>query len=66
MHSTQSMVKTGMQRTGINQMGHAQLLYVPQPLKIGMFNKVEHQLGWYAYKSVNRIVYYFLFIQCKN
>ena len=29
-----------------------------------MFNKVEYQLGRDADKTVNRIVNYFLFIQC--
>ena len=28
-----------------------------------MFNQVEYQLRWDADKAVNRIVYYFLFIQ---
>jgi hypothetical protein len=29
-----------------------------------MFNQVKYQFGWDAYKAVNRVVYYFLFIQC--
>ena len=28
-----------------------------------MFNKVEYQVGWDADKPVNRVVYYFLFVQ---
>ena len=63
MHGTQRMVKTRMQRTGINQVGHAQLLNIPQPLKVRMLNKVEHQFRRDADKAVNRVVYNLLFIQ---
>ena len=57
-------MKTGVQRAGIYQVGHAQLLDIPQTLKVRVFNQIEHQLGWYTDKSVNRVVYNFLFIQC--
>ena len=63
MHCAQGMMKTGMQRAGINQMRHPHLLNIAQPLKIGMFNKVEYQFRWDADKTVNRVVDYFLFIQ---
>ena len=29
-----------------------------------MFNQIKYQFGWNADKSVNGIVYNFLFIQC--
>jgi len=64
IHGTQSMVKTSMQSAGINQVRHAQLFDVSQPLKIGVCYQVEDQFGWDGDKAVYRIVYNFLFIQC--
>lgn len=58
------MVESGMQRAGIHQVRHTQLLDITQALKVRMLNQIEHQFGRYTYKSVNRVVYYFLFIQC--
>ena len=63
VHGAERVMKTGMQRAGIYQVRHAQLLNVPQPLKIGMFNKIEYQLRRDTDKAVNRIVNYFLFVQ---
>ena len=63
VHSAQCMVKTGMQRAGVNQVCHAQLFDVSQPLKIWVLYQVENQVGGDADEAVNRVVYYFLFIQ---
>ena len=57
-------MKAGMQRTGIYQVGHAQLLDITQALKEGVLNQIKHQLGWDTDETVNRVVYNFLFIQC--
>ena len=63
VHGTQSMVKACVQGTWINQVRHAQLFDVAQPLKIRMLHQVEYQFGWDADKTVNRIVDNFLFVQ---
>ena len=63
VHSAQRVMKTGMQRAGINQVRHAQLFNVSQPLKIWVLYQVENQVGGDADEAVNRVVYYFLFVQ---
>ena len=63
MHGTQGMMKTGMQSAGINQVRHAQLFDVTQPLEIRMLDKIENQVWRDTYKAVNRVVNYFLLIQ---
>ena len=57
------MVKACVQRTGINQVSHAQLLDVPKALKIRMRYQVEYQFRRNTDKTVNGVVYNFLFIQ---
>ena len=44
-------------------MRHPQLFNIAQALKIGVCYQIKNQLGWYGNKPVNRVVYYFLFIQ---
>ena len=63
VHGAKSMVKTGMQSPRIDQMCHSQLFDIPQPLKIRMRNQIKYQGRWYSYEPVNRVIYYFLFIQ---
>jgi len=58
------MVKTGMQRAGVNQVRHAQLFDIAQTLKVRMLNKVKYQLGRDTDEPVNRVVNDLLFIQC--
>jgi len=65
VHGAQSVMKTGVQCSGIYQVGHAQLFNITQPLKVWMGYKVKDQFGWDTDKTVNRVVNYFLFIQCR-
>ncbi len=57
-------MKTGMQSAGIYEMRHAQLFDITQALKVWMGYKVKYQFGRDTDKTVYRVVYYFLFIQC--
>jgi hypothetical protein len=60
------MLKPGVVCTGINQVRHAQLLDMPQSLKVGVRYNIEDQLAFDADETVNRIVNDLLFIQGKQ
>ncbi|MDQ1296211.1 MAG: hypothetical protein QG611_189, partial [Bacteroidota bacterium] len=49
--------------TRINEAGKAELLYIPEPLKPLMFNKIKNEISGNADKSINRIIDY-LFLIC--
>lgn len=63
MHCSHRVLKAGMQRPGIDQIGQAELLDVPEPLKIRVLNKVGKESGIKGNESVQRIVDDFLFTQ---
>jgi hypothetical protein len=63
MHGTECVMKTGMQRAGINNVCEPQLLDPAQPLEIRVINEVVKQVGGYGDKPVNRVVDDFSFIQ---
>ena len=44
VHSAKRVVKAGVQRPGINQVCHTQLLYVAQPLEVWMRDKIKNQV----------------------
>jgi hypothetical protein len=56
------MLKTGMIRPGIDEVGKAKLFYVSQPLEPGMLNQVKYKITRDAYESINGIINYFTLI----
>ena len=57
------MTKSGMNGTRIYIIREPQLLYSTQSLKIGMLDDIKNECIGYVYKTINRIIKYFLFIQ---
>jgi hypothetical protein len=57
------MMKTGVQSAGVNQVRHAQLLDVPEPLKIRVSNQIKYERRGDIYKAVDGIIDDFLFVQ---
>jgi hypothetical protein len=62
MHSTNGMMKPGMNGSGIHQIGEPQLTNAAQPLEIRVFHEVKYQLMLNGDKSVYRVVDDFSFI----
>ena len=58
----QTMDKTGVIRTRIYQIGHADLFYASKPLEIRVFDNVEMQLIWDADEAIDGVVEDFLFV----
>ena len=64
VHGAKAMGKTGVVRSRIYQVGHADLLDAPKPLKIWVFDNVEMQLVGDADEAIDGVVEDFLFIGC--
>jgi hypothetical protein len=56
------MRKAGMQSPGVYQVGKAQLLDAPKPLKIRVLDQVEYQVVRNGNETINRVVEYFAFV----
>ena len=56
VHRTDGMMKTRMQGTRINHVGHAELLDPSQALKPWVFYQVEQKLMADRYEAINGIV----------
>ena len=56
------MMKSGMMRSGIDQIGQTHLRDTAQTLKIRMLDEIKNQGIGYRNETVNRIVEYFEFI----
>jgi hypothetical protein len=62
MKGAQAMLKPRVIGSGINKTCQAKLFNVPKPLKPWVLNYIEDYIPGYAYKSIDRIIYYFAFI----
>ena len=62
VHGAEAVGKTSVVRAWIHQIGHADLLDAPKPLKIRVFNDVEMQLVWDADEAIDGVVEDFLFV----
>lgn len=60
------MMKTRVQRTRIDIITQAQLLYPAQPLKVAVFHNIEYQLVRNGDEPIHRVVEYFAFVQKKG
>jgi hypothetical protein len=56
MVGTKSVMKAGVECTGINVVRKAHLFYPAQPLKVGMFYQVENYSVGNGYKPVDRVI----------
>ena len=66
MHCTQGMMKSGMQCSGVYQIGQAELFYSSQALKIRVLYYFEYELVWDSNKSKDRVVEYLVLIYLQN
>jgi hypothetical protein len=62
VHGSQRMLETGVQGSGIDQVGQSELFDAAQTLEIGMLNQVEDESARDVYKPVDRVVDYFPFL----
>ena len=56
-------MKTGMQCTGVYQIGHTQLPNTPQPLEVGVLYQIEKQFRRNGDEPVDGVVEDFTFVQ---
>lgn len=59
-HGAQRMVKAGMVRTRVHDIGKAHLRNAAEPLEIFVPHQIKNQLAGYGNKTVDRVVYSFV------
>lgn len=63
MHRPEGVIESGVNRTGIDQIGQAELSDAPQSLKKWVLNDIKYERGVYSNKPVNRVLDDLFFIQ---
>ena len=66
MHGTNGMMKAGMKRTGIYEVGEAQLFDSPESLEVRMFDHIENKLIGNIDEPIYRIVENLSLVQLKT